>query len=94
MDIEDLVSAQEGILNTTSSAVCPCCQQSGWRGLPALDHLLTTGVVAIDSDGVDHVSEDAVEDLFQMGFRHQPLVGIFCTSCGFVRFHVPLPDGI
>lgn len=94
MDIEDLVSAQEGILNTTASAVCPCCQESGWRGLPALDHLLTTGIVAGDPDGAVQVPEDESGGLFQLGFREQPLVGIFCTSCGFVRFHVPLPDGI
>ena len=94
MEIEEIVLAQEGIINTTQGAVCPCCAGTDWRGLAALDHLLTAGIVPAESHGTLDPSEDRVAELFQVGLRRQPLVGIFCTGCGFVRFHVPLPDGI
>jgi len=94
MDIENLVLAQEGIMNTTQGAICPCCGGGDWRGLAALDHLLTSGIVATDPDGTMDAPQDEPIDLFTLGFREQPLIGIFCTGCGFVRFHVPLPDGI
>lgn len=93
MEIEDLVKAQENLMGVTPNATCPCCEGTSWKGLPAFDHVLATGIVASPGAAPDPLQEELL-NLFELGFRQQPLIGIFCTTCGFVRFHVPLPDGI
>lgn len=94
MSIEELIAAQQAVMDSTPNATCPCCTGTNWRGLAAFDHMFTSGIVAADVGADDTLTEDVIPDLFQLGWREQRAIGIFCTQCGFVRFHVPLPDGI
>jgi len=93
MDDPTLDLAQVHLTGATPNARCPCCQGSDWKGLPDVSWLHFTRESAPGTTGSEEVGFDVEEGLSELDFGQQPVVGLFCGGCGFVRWHVPLNSG-